>query len=45
MILSISVEMDYLETPMQAEILLCINPLAKVSVSFRYDGCVIKVAR
>lgn len=29
---------------MQAEILLCINPLAKVSVSFRYDGGVIKVA-
>lgn len=41
MILSISVEMDYFQTAMQVEILLDINPLAEVSVSFRYDGGVI----
>lgn len=41
MILSISVEMDYFQTAMQAEILLHINPLAEVSVSFRYDDGVI----
>lgn len=41
MILSISVEMGYLETAVQVEILLDMNPLAEVSVGFRYDGGVI----
>lgn len=41
MILSISAEMDYFETAVQAEILPHINPLAEISVSFRYDGGVI----
>lgn len=41
MTLSISVVMDYFQTAVQAEILLHINPLAEVSVCFRYGGGVV----
>lgn len=44
MILSISVGMDYFQTSVQAEVLLHMNPLAEVSVSFRYDDGVIEAA-